>query len=181
MEYFFKRLNISSALNDQLIKYEDVLIAFRQIIHSTKKKVKEETPLFVFSFFFFLVFITFLCRPKEDFVQSSLEKQVEYLISLNYERILEKMKSFDKKQSGTIENGEMKGIIEDLLEFPIRPDEFDQLNKHFPKNPLGKIIYLTYLKQIQERTNSLQTIPEENESSHRRSFFSFSLSLLVTF
>ncbi|CAF1332292.1 unnamed protein product, partial [Adineta ricciae] len=150
LEYFLKRLNVSSALNDQLIKYEEVLNAFKQLVGSNKKKSKEENPL-----------------PKEDFVQSSMEKQVEYLISLNYERIQEKMKSFDKKQSGTIENNEMKTIIEDLLEFPIRPDEFDQLNKHFPKNPLGKINYLIYLKQIKERTNSLQTIPEENESSHR--------------
>ncbi|CAF1691080.1 unnamed protein product, partial [Adineta ricciae] len=53
-EYFLKRLNVLSALNDQLIKYEEVLNAFKQIVTSNKKKSKEENPL-----------------PKEDFIQSS--------------------------------------------------------------------------------------------------------------
>ncbi|UJR34858.1 hypothetical protein I4U23_027637 [Adineta vaga] len=146
LEYFLKRLNIQSTLNNQRIHYPDVIKAFKQKIDLTKKRKKLENPL-----------------SSEEIRQSSLEKQVEYLISLNYDKILDKMRSFDKKQTGTIENNEMRSLIEDLLEFPLRHDEYEELHKHFPKNDYGKINYLIYLKQIKDHCHSLHSIKEEQE------------------
>jgi len=50
----------------------------------------------------------------------------------------------------------MRSLIEDLLEFPLRPDEYYQLFKSFPIDQNGNIKYNDYLKQVMERTNTQQ-------------------------
>lgn len=59
----------------------------------------------------------------------------------------------------------MRILIEDLLEFPLRPDEYYQLLKTFPVDQYGKIKYKDYLKQVMDRTSLLQQQePTQNKS-----------------
>ncbi len=108
---------------------------------------------------FIYLFISnlFLCfRTTEETRQTALERQVEYLISMNYERIRDEFIRLDNSHHGTINSNDMRSVIEDLLEFPLRPDEYYQLLKQFPVDENGKILYKHYLKQVLENTNALQ-------------------------
>jgi Ca2+-binding EF-hand superfamily protein len=95
-------------------------------------------------------------RPKEDNRQTSLERQVDYLISTNYDRIHEELIRLDNYRKGTVNNNDMRSLIEDLLQFPLRPDEYYQLLKKFPTDQNGKIKYKDYLKEVMDRTTQLQ-------------------------
>ncbi len=98
-------------------------------------------------------FLFILIREKEEIVQSSLEKQIQYLISKKKKEIEEKMIRLDKNKDETITINDMKSIIEDLLEFTLRHDEYFILAKQFPKDQYGNIKYKDYLKQIPNQIN----------------------------
>lgn len=98
----------------------------------------------------------FLNRPPEENRQSSLERQVEYLISQNFERIRDELTRLDNYHNGTVNSNDMRSLIEDLLEFPLRPDEYYQLFKQFPIDQNGKIKYKDYLKQVMDHLNNTQ-------------------------
>jgi Ca2+-binding EF-hand superfamily protein len=100
----------------------------------------------------YLLFI--LIRQKEEIVQSSLEKQIEYLISLKKKDIEEKMIRLDRNKDDRITIKDMRSIIEDLLEFPLRHDEYHLLIKQFPQDQYGYIKYKDYLKQIPNQINA---------------------------
>ncbi len=95
-------------------------------------------------------------RPAEETRQTSLERQVEYLISTNYDRIHDQLTRLDNYHSGTVNSYDMRSLIEDLLEFPLRPDEYYQLFKQFPLDENGKIKYKDYLKQVMDHTTASQ-------------------------
>ncbi len=75
---------------------------------------------------------------------------------MNYEKVRDQLIRFDNYRSGTVNSNDMRSLIEDLLEFPLRPDEFYQLLKQFPMDQNGKIKYNDYLKQVMERTSAQQ-------------------------
>ncbi|CAF3922000.1 unnamed protein product, partial [Rotaria sp. Silwood1] len=55
----------------------------------------------------------------------------------------------------------MKSFIEDLLQFPLSPDEYYHLYKQFPIDQYGFIIYNDYLKQIMDDRKLNQQEQEE--------------------
>ena len=59
----------------------------------------------------------------------------------------------------------MRSLIEDLLQFPLRPDEYYQLFKQFPLDENGKIKYKDYLKQVMDRTTAQQEQEQEQQNS----------------
>jgi Ca2+-binding EF-hand superfamily protein len=75
---------------------------------------------------------------------------------MNYEKVRDQLIRFDNYRSGTVNSNDMRSLIEDLLEFPLRPDEFYQLLKQFPIDQNGKIKYNDYLKQVMERASVQQ-------------------------
>ncbi len=99
----------------------------------------------------------FLFRPPEETRQTSLlERQVEHLISMNYERVRNELTRLDNSRNGTISSNDMRSLIEDLLQFPLRPDEYYQLFKQMPIDENGKIKYKDYLKQVMDHTTVAQ-------------------------
>ena len=92
------------------------------------------------------------CRATGENRQTALEGQVEYLISTNYESLREQLNRLDPSHHGTMTTNDMRALIEDLLEFPLRPDEFYQLLKRFPIDQNGKVKYKEYFKEVMERS-----------------------------
>ncbi len=105
-----KHLNIDLALTSRSIPYQDVIQMFKEQSDPTKKRINADN-----------------FRSSEETRQSSLERQVEYLISMNYETIRDQLIRLDNCRSGTVNSNDMRSLIEDLLEFPLRPDEYYQL------------------------------------------------------
>jgi Ca2+-binding EF-hand superfamily protein len=68
----------------------------------------------------------------------------------------EQLIRLDNYHNGTINTNDMRSLIEDLLEFPLRPDEYYQLFKQFPIDENGKIKYKDYLKQVMDHTTASQ-------------------------
>jgi Ca2+-binding EF-hand superfamily protein len=75
---------------------------------------------------------------------------------MNYDRIRDELTRLDNYRNGTINSNDMRSLIEDLLEFPLRPDEYYQLFKQFPIDENGKIKYKDYLKQVMDHTTTAQ-------------------------
>jgi hypothetical protein len=71
----------------------------------------------------------------------------------------------------------MRSLIEDLLEFTLRPDEYYQLVKQFPMDQNGKIIYNDYLKQVMERTNAQQ----QQQQTYKSPVYVFKIDSLKFF
>ena len=99
---------------------------------------------------FFFVFHRSTIKEREP-NRTGLEGQIEYLISMNTDQIREQLNRFDRSHTGTITNEQMKSLIEDLLEFPLRPDEYQTLFKSFPVDSHGLILYEDYLREILQR------------------------------
>ena len=75
---------------------------------------------------------------------------------MNYERVRDLIRRLDPSNSGTISANEIRSIIEDLIEYTLRPDEYYQLLQSIPINEHGRIKYKEYLKQLLDRTLSRQ-------------------------
>lgn len=90
---------------------------------------------------------------------------------MNYERIRDEFTRLDSSHNGTIATNEMRSLVEDLLEFPLRPDEYYQLLKQFPTDDNGRIKYKEYLKQVMDRTTVAQQ--QEQQKSPVYVFDSF--------
>ena len=118
-------------------------------------------------------------RPSEEIRQSPLERQIEYLISMNYERVRDQLIRLDNYRSGTINSNDMRSLIEDLLEFPLRPDEFYQLLKQFPMDQNGKIKYNDYLKQIMERVAQQQHQQQQQQQQHKSPAYVFEFQEMI--
>ncbi|CAF1342560.1 unnamed protein product [Rotaria magnacalcarata] len=147
LESFLKRFNIDLTLTNGLVPYKDVINAFKQRSDSPKKQINHENSF----------------KNNEEYRQTSLEKQIDYLLSINYDKIRDELTRLDNLNNGTINTNDMKSLIEDLLEFPLRPDEYYQLIKQFPMDQYGKIKYKDYLKQVLDRTNSSQQQQQQED------------------
>ncbi|CAF1321815.1 unnamed protein product [Adineta steineri] len=153
VESFLKYLNIRFQSIDKTISYKDIIDRFKDKLQIINNRIKALNPLL---------------EEEEIIDETALDKQVKYVIAQNYEKIKDKMNNFDKNQNGTINKHEMKILIEDILEFPLRPDEYRQLYKQFPIDSYGSVLYKDYLKQIndqptpsqQQQQSSNQTIPQ---------------------
>lgn len=97
-----------------------------------------------------------------------LEEQLEYVISENLDRFREQLKRLDKSNTGTIDKHQMKGLIEDFLQFTLRPDEYHQLSKHFPIDQYGFIKYNDYLNLIVEHIHSKDNIQQQHPTNRSR-------------
>jgi Ca2+-binding EF-hand superfamily protein len=75
---------------------------------------------------------------------------------MNYERVRDLINRLDVSHHGRISANEIRSIIEDLINYTLKPDEYYQLLKQIPMDEHGRIIYKEYLKQVLDRTLSLQ-------------------------
>ena len=101
---------------------------------------------------------------------------------MNYERIRDQLRRLDNYHDGTVNSNDMRTLIEDLLEFPLRPDEYYQLLKQFPMDENGKVKYKEYLNQVLNHANLMQQYekPEEKSSTYVfRRFLSLSQLVLI--
>ena len=88
-------------------------------------------------------------------------------LAINYERIKSLFNRFDRNHSGTITTNEFRSIIEDLIDYTLKPDEFYQLLKSIPQDDQGKLQYNSYLKLVLDRALTRQE-DEQNFSKFDR-------------
>ena len=70
---------------------------------------------------------------------------------MNTDEIRDHLNRIDPSHQGLINKQQMKSLIEDLLQFPLRPDEYQSLCKAFPQDIHGNIRYEDYLREILRR------------------------------
>lgn len=109
-----------------------------------------------------LFFPFFFLRPPEENRQTMLEKQIDMALSMNYEKVRDLFNSFDNFHNGTITTNDLRSIIEDLMDYTLKPDEYYQLIKQIPIDENGRIKYKEYLKQVLDRALHLQEQPERS-------------------
>lgn len=69
----------------------------------------------------------------------------------------------------------MKLFLEDLLEFPLRADEFFKLSKSFPFDENRKVLYKNYFENIFQKSSSISNEKQQRQkSSLYFKFFFFS-------
>lgn len=98
---------------------------------------------------------------------------MEILIKENFDENLETIEKLDRSNDDKIELHQMRIFIEDLLEFPLRPEEFYSLAKSFPLDKDGKVLYRIYFQQIQKKHFPNQQQHSQQKSplySNRKSF-----------
>ncbi len=158
LEFFLKRLNVDLTLTNDGVPYLEVINAFKQKSDPTRKRINADNQLFVRSFFIRKknFFILGFFRPPEETRQSALERQIDSALSMNYERVRDLLNRLDISHSGTISANEIRSIIEDLIDYTLKPDEYYQLLKQIPMDENGRIKYKEYFKQILDRTLHLQ-------------------------
>lgn len=81
---------------------------------------------------------------------------------MNYERVRDLFNRLDTLKNGTISTNDLRLIIEDFIDYTLKPDEFYHLIKQIPIDENGRVIYKDYLKQVLDRTLILQ------EQNHRK-------------
>jgi hypothetical protein len=119
----------------------------------------------------FLVHFEFYRAPEES-RQISLERQIDHALSMNYERIRDLLNRLDISHHGTVSANELRSIIEDLIEYTLKPDEYYQLLKQIPMNEHGRVKYKEYLKQVLDRTLYLQEQQQQKSSKYIFYFYS---------
>lgn len=70
---------------------------------------------------------------------------------MNYERVRDLLNRLDMSHHGTVSANEMRSIIEDLIDYTLKPDEYYQLLKQIPMDEHGRVKYKEYLKQVLDR------------------------------
>ncbi|CAF4042948.1 unnamed protein product [Rotaria sordida] len=139
LDFFLKRLDVDLSLTNDGIPYRDVINAFKQRSDPTKKRINADNQL-----------------HREENRQTSLERQIDNALAMNYEQVRDLFDNFDIYHNGTITRNDLRSIIEDFIEYTLKPDEYYQLLKHIPIDEHGKIKYKEYLKQLLDRTLCLQ-------------------------
>ena len=132
-------------LNNNRIRHEKELMQINQC-------------LLFFFFFFFLVLIPLNCifRSSSETRQTSLGKQIDFVLSIDYDRVKKSLQRYDPSHCGTISGNELRTIIEDLLEYTLKADEFYQLLKRIPLDEHGRVIYQDYFKKVLDRSLAFQ-------------------------
>lgn len=154
-------------------------------MHLNKNPIQQENesmPIIICLFFILsisLVFLHLFNRPAEESRQTALERQIDLSLSMNYERVRDLIRRLDSSNHGTISANEMRSIIEDLIDYTLKPDEYYQLLKSIPMNEHGRIKYKEYLKQVLDRTLSRQEqqFHKTSRSFHSPLLFSFQFQL----
>ena len=119
------------------------------------------------------VFLFFFVRPAEETRQTALERQIDLSLSMNYERVRDLIRRLDPSNNGTISANEIRSIIEDLIDYTLRPDEYYQLLQSIPINEHGRVKYKEYLKQVLDRALARQE--QQFPKTSRLTHFKFSL------
>ncbi|CAF3658026.1 unnamed protein product [Rotaria sp. Silwood1] len=146
LEFFLKRLNVDLSLTNDGIPYRDVINAFKQRSDPTRRRINADNQL-----------------PPEETRQTSLERQIDNALSMNYEQVRDLFYRLDNLHNGTINSNELRSIIEDFIEYTLKPDEYYQLLKKIPTDDNGKIKYKEYLKQVLDRTLYLQEQEQQEQ------------------
>ncbi len=146
MEYLMKKLLIF--LNKKLIQREEELMLIIQCL---------------FYLFFYFKSISNLCRHIEETRLVALERQIDYTLALNYERVQDLFNRSDTMNNGLITINAVRTIIEDFIEYTLRPDEYHHLIKKIPMDQYGRVKYKEYLKQIMDRTSNLQEKKQQQQ------------------
>ncbi|CAF2140370.1 unnamed protein product [Rotaria magnacalcarata] len=149
LEFFLKRLNVDLSLTNDGIPYHDVINAFKQKSDPTRKRINADNQV-----------------PAEDTRQTSLEKQIDYALSMNYEQVRDLFYNFDVSNSGTVSANELRSIIEDFINYILKPDEYHQLLKQIPMDENRRVKYKEYLKQVLDRTLHLQEQEQQKSSKN---------------
>jgi len=97
-----------------------------------------------------------LFRPPEENRQTALERQIDYCLSMNYERVREQLKRLDTCRHGTVTANEIRLIVEDLINYTLKPDEYYQFLKQIPMDENGRVKYKQFLNQLLDRTLLVQ-------------------------
>jgi Ca2+-binding EF-hand superfamily protein len=84
---------------------------------------------------------------------------------MNYERVRDLLNRLDISHHETISANEIRSIIEDLIDYTLKPDEYYQLLKQIPMDENGRVKYKEYLKQVLDRALSLQEQPQQQKTS----------------
>jgi Ca2+-binding EF-hand superfamily protein len=92
---------------------------------------------------------------------------------MNYERVRDLLNRLDICHNGRISANEIRSIVEDLIEYPLKADEYYQLLKQIPMDENGRVIYKEYLKEVLDRTLYFQE--QQQKSSKYLFLFYFSL------
>lgn len=109
-------------------------------------------------------------RPAEENRQTALERQIDYCLSMNYERVREQLKRFDTSRHGTVTANEIRSIVEDLINYTLKPDEYYQFLKQIPMDENGRVKYKQFLNQLLDRTLLIQ---EQQQKSSRSPQYEF--------
>ncbi|CAF4595974.1 unnamed protein product [Rotaria sp. Silwood2] len=152
LDFFLKRLDIDLSLTNDGIPYHDVINAFKQRSDPTRKRINADNHL-----------------PHEETRQTSLERQIDNALSMNYEQVRDLFNRFDNLHNGTINANDLRSIIEDFIEYTLKPDEYYQLLKQIPIDDNGKIKYKEYLKQVLDRTLYLQEEQQQQQQQQKLS------------
>lgn len=86
---------------------------------------------------------------------------------MNYERVRDLLNRLDQAHHGTISANEIRSIIEDLIDYVLKPDEYYQLLKQIPMDEHGRVKYKEYLKQVLDRTLHLQENQQQQKKTSR--------------
>lgn len=111
-----------------------------------------------------------LFRPPEENRQTTLERQIDYCLSMNYERVREQLKRLDTSRHGTVTANEIRSIVEDLINYTLKPDEYYQFLKQIPMDENGRVKYKQFLNQLLDRTLLVQ---EQQQKSSRSPQYEF--------
>jgi Ca2+-binding EF-hand superfamily protein len=133
---FLSRLGIIPRSSDGFIPYRDLLASLKERL-STQNLLSSASD------------------NDDENLHSSLAGQIEYLIAQNCDELEKVFHQLDSAQRGYLSPTQWKAFLEDLLEFPLRADEFDQLNKSFPRDQQGNLKWRDLLQQIDKRKPSL--------------------------
>ena len=155
LQFFLQRFNIDLSLTNDEIPYRDVLNAFKQKSDRTKKRINADNQMFA-SPKNFSRGKAFFFRVRQETRQSSLERQIDFVLMMNFERVRNLFSRLDKSHRGTISSNQLRAIIEDLLHYILKPDEFYRLMKKVPIDEHGQIQYKKYLKEVHHRTLTFQ-------------------------
>lgn len=82
---------------------------------------------------------------------------------MNTDQIRDHLNVIDPSHQGLITKEQMKSLIEDLLQFPLRPDEYQSLYKAFPQDTYGNIRYEDYLRDILKRFDQRDRLDSQQQ------------------
>ena len=158
LEYFLKRLNVNLALTNDEIPYQEVINTFKQKTDPTKRRINADNPTSVHPRrrSSFSIFVS--RRHVEETRQAALERQIDCVVAMNYERVDDFLNRTDGLQSGLVTVNVVRLLIEDLIEYTLKPDEYHQILKKMPLDEYGRVKYREYLKQVLERAAHFQEI-----------------------